>query len=445
MRRDPETAQRFRSLVKRQMEAVPAGGPDWLMSRRDQAARRLETSEPPDAVQEAWRYTRLQPLLEADMAPGPAEPISDPRVGESLPPRSEGSLLVLVNGRFAPEFSRLRPESGVTLCGLGQALSARPDGPVRALGSLSEDAGQAFSLLSSALMQDGVMVHVAPGVAVRHPVEILHLAVAAEQPRVAQPRHLILLEPGASARVVERFQAIDQPLYFNNLVVEALVGEGAALEHERLQNESPNAFHITSLYLQLQASGRYRGLTAAIGAGWSRTDLRVTFGGPGGECDLSGLYLAGDRQLTDMHLDVDHAVPGCTSRETFRGILDGRGRAVFDGRVLVREQAQKSDAQMVNANLMLSRNAEIDTKPQLEILADDVQCSHGTTVGQLDEDGVFYLRTRGLSAVQARRMLCMGFAREIIEGVHTPTLREQMEALLEARLGAASEAGDQEG
>jgi len=442
MHPDPELAERFRSLVQRQLETAPVGGPDWLALRRDQAARRLAVSEPPDSAQESWRYTRLQPLLETELVPESAQPSHDPRITEQLPARSEGSLLVLVNGRFAPELSRIRNEPGVTLSGLTQALSAEPDGPVRALGALSEDADQAFGLLSSAVMRDGVMVHVGTGVEVSSTIEILHVSVSTQQPQVAQPRHLILLEPGARARVVERFLAVDQPLYFNNLVVEARIGEGAELEHERLQNESPNAFHITTLHVEQLARSRYRGLTCALGAGWSRSELRVVFRAPDAECDLSGLYLAGDRQLTDVHLDVDHAVPGCTSRETFRGILDGRGRAVFDGRVLVREQAQKSSAQLANANLMLSRNAEIDTKPQLEILADDVQCSHGTTVGQLDDDALFYLRARGLSAAQARRMLCMGFAREILEGCRTPSLREQMEALLEARLGAAAEAGD---
>jgi Fe-S cluster assembly protein SufD len=201
-----------------------------------------------------------------------------------------------------------------------------------------------------------------------------------------------------------------------------------------VQQESSHAYHLCDLYVGLGRAACYRGVNAALGGAWSRIELHNRFSGEGATCEVDGLYVAGDGQLTDFHLDVQHSVPHCNSRENFKGILHGAGRAVFDGLIQVEVGSQKSQAHLHNANLMLSTKAEVDTKPQLVILADDVQCSHGTTVGQLDQQALFYLRSRGIDAQQARRLLCLGFAGEIIDRLETQSLRAQVESDLLRRM-----------
>ena len=248
--------------------------------------------------------------------------------------------------------------------------------------------------------------------------------------------HLVL-EAGAQASLIERYVSLGEALYCTNSVLELSLGRDAVLKHQRIQTESANAFHIAGLYLSLGAGSRYQCVTVGLGAAWARTDLNVRFAGEHAECDLQGLYLAGDRQLMDFHLDVDHRLPQCSSRENFKGILYGKGRAVFDGRVYVAKDAQRTDAAMSNRNLLLSEGAEVDTKPQLEINADDVKCSHGTTVGQIEPEQLFYLRSRGLSAPLARRMLCLGFAGEILDCLTPDALRDQVAEQVGSRLELA--------
>jgi Fe-S cluster assembly protein SufD len=313
---------------------------------------------------------------------------------------------------------------GVRAGSLRGILEADPDALEGLLNRIAGEGSHVFSALNTASLDDGFVLLVSPGQVLERPVELIHLSVGMEEPRVAQPRHLISLESGARATLVERYVSLGDSLYCTNSVAEIDLGPGAALEHSRIQTESQNAFHITGLYLRQSAQSAYSGINLGLGAAWSRTDLVVDFADRHAQCDLKGLYLAGDKQVMDYHLDVRHAVPECTSRESFKGILYGKGRAVFDGRIRVEVDAQKTDAQLSNKNLLLSRNAEVDTKPQLEIFADDVKCSHGTTVGQIEPEMLFYLRSRGISAALARRMLCLGFAGEILDALGEEPLRE---------------------
>jgi Fe-S cluster assembly protein SufD len=435
------TLERYQSLVERELAARAGGGPEWLDARRRAAADRAREVGLPHRKQEAWKYTSVEPLLQHAFVPAETRGtrLSEADLAPHLLEETAGGRIVFVNGRFEPGLSALDGAGAAQVVSLAEALSGDAQGAVQLLGSLTGAGEHVFAALNTAAMEDGALVRIPEGVSLEQPLEILHLSVASADPQVVQPRNLIVVEPGARARLVERFVSVGQPLYFNNVVDEILLGESAVLEHERLQTESPNAFHMAGLHVDQAGGSRYRCVTAALGAGWARTEVRVRFRAPGAECEVDGLYLAGDGQLVDFHLDVDHDVPGCTSRENFRGILDGRGRAVFDGRVLVQKQAQKTAAHLANANLMLSRNAEIDTKPQLEIFADDVQCSHGTTVGQLDPEALFYLRSRGLSETVARKMLSLGFAGAILERYLTDGVRRQADAVLQARLESASE------
>ncbi len=327
--------------------------------------------------------------------------------------------------------------AGVRIGGLRQILESDPDVLRERLNGVAGPDQPLFAALNTAGLDDGLVVLMDRGCQLQRPIELIHLSVGMDEPRVAQPRHVVALEANAQARLIERYLSLGDSLYCTNSVLEVSLGRDAVLEHQRIQSESANAFHIAGLYVSLGTASRYRCINVGMGAAWARTDLVVRFAGEHADCDLQGLYLAGDRQLMDFHLDVDHRLPNGSSRENFKGILYGKGRAVFDGRVHVAKDAQKTDAAMSNRNLILSEGAEVDTKPQLEINADDVKCSHGTTVGQIEPEQLFYLRSRGISAPVARRMLCLGFAAEILDVLSPEPLREQVTEQVGRRLELA--------
>jgi Fe-S cluster assembly protein SufD len=305
----------------------------------------------------------------------------------------------------------------VIIGGLHQMLASEPGRVARLLGQGAWRAADIFSELNTALIDDGIFIQVAANCAVDKPVEVVYLNISADRNVLSQPRTMVILEAGSQASIIERFTGKDESDYFFNGVTEVSLGENARLQHYRLQNESSRAHHLSRIALRQDTASHYRGFNIANGGAWSRTDISARFDGPHASCDLDGLYTVGERQYTDFHLDIVHSQPHCSSRENFRGIVFGQGRAVFDGRILVEKDAQKTDARLTNKNLMLSKLAEIDTKPQLEIHADDVKCSHGTTVGRLDPNQLFYLRSRGIDEHIARRMICLGFAEQVLTHV----------------------------
>jgi Fe-S cluster assembly protein SufD len=424
--------------VGREEMGARAAASDWLSALRERSAEAAAGMTLPDRRQEAWRYTPLSFLDKAAYRPAPEAPfdavqLSD--IEELLLDASDALRLVFVNGHLVRALgqSALLPE-GVVVASLGGGLGAVPEALQRELGQVAERRNL-FAALNGALMSDGALIQVPAGVACERPIELLHISVGLDDPAICHPRHLLVLGEGAHAKVVERYCSLGDATYFNNALVEVALQPGAELVHDRLQEESNQAQHLTDLHVRLGRGSRYRLNHVGLGAAWSRTDVRVLFEGEDAQAELNGLMLAADQQLNDVHLDVQHLVPGCASRETFKGILDGKGKVVFDGRILVARDAQKSDAELANDNLMLSRSAEVDTKPQLEIHADDVKCSHGTTVGELDPAMLFYLRSRGIPAATARQMLCQGFAEAVIAEVENAPLRARIAARLAARLG----------
>lgn len=421
------TAQRY-------IDSLPAGDGLWLTEQRREAVERLFDLGLPQSRQEAWRYTDVQGLLKQGfLTTDAAGEISDTELQQHLLAEPVAARLVFVDGLYNEELSETFSQ-GVSVSNLRSAMVKADQTVLRAVGSLSGVGQHGFEALNLATMQDGALITVAAGAKLEHPIELLHLVTQTAAGHSLRPRHLMIVQADASASLVERYLALDQVSYFNNLVFEIMLQEHASLIHQRVQQESRRAYHLSELYLELQTGSHYQGINASIGGSWSRTTIHNRFIASGANCELDGLYLVRDNQLVDYHLDVDHAVPDCASRENFKGILSGSGRAVFDGRILVQKQAQKSNAHLSNANLMLSRQAEIDTKPQLEILADDVQCSHGTTVGQLDPQALFYLRSRGLNEDQARRLLCMGFAQEILDRFETTSLRDALSETIRAQI-----------
>lgn len=440
-----DAGRRYRQLVAAHRREKSRKEPQWLDLLREAGARHFEASGFPTRRDEAWRYTSLDFLERHPFAPAsdsPFEALQQEDIEPWLLRETETARLVFVNGRYSEQLSRPGAAGArVTAGSLRERLDADAEGVRSHLGAVADPGSDAFASLNAVLMVDGAFIHVAAGGVASCPIELLHISVGMDEPAMAHPHHLVVLEEGARASLIERYVALGEAVYFNNAVMEIVLGRGAELQHDRLQEESPSAYHLAALHVAQSGDSRYRHATAAIGGAWARTGVTLSLDGERAAAELDGIYLARDRQINDVHLDVRHNVPDCASRETFKGILDGSGRAVFDGRILVERDAQRTDAALSNDNLVLSRNAEVDTKPQLEIYADDVRCSHGTTVGQLDDAMLFYLRSRGISRDTARQMLCLGFADEILNRFSTESVRERARALLGNRLALAAQAG----
>jgi Fe-S cluster assembly protein SufD len=430
--------QHYGDTLERIQPQLPGANQPWLAQQRRAAAASLQQLGFPQRRQEAWRYTSVDRLLQHAFVPAAAG-LPDIDLHAFLLPQLEAHRAVFLNGHFIPALSSLETlPAGVTVGSLKRQIECNPILPAKWLGRAAGAPGHAFSALNTAAIHDGLLIHVPQGQNVDRPIEVLHLTSAAADAVVAQSRNLLLLEDGAEATLIERFASPDGSLYFNNSLSEIILQEDARLEHVRLQEESPAAFHLHSLFVNQYAGSAYRNTGFALGGSWSRTELDIDFLGERAVAKLDGLYVTGEQQLSDVHLNIRHSVPGCQSHTNYKGLLHGRGRAVFDGRIEVKPHASKSDAHLHNANLLLSRSAEVDTKPQLEIYADDVKCSHGTTVGQLDPAQLFYLRSRGIAAGESQRLLCLGFAGEIIEQCRIAPLGEHIQEAVATRLTQAA-------
>ncbi len=389
----------------------------WLDKARAQARHALASVSLPDRKQEAWRYADLGRLYRDDyhFQADALTALQQRDLDRWIYSRDASHRLVFVNGRFVPGLStdhELR--HGVRIGSLRDALASSPALLSHWLAQSAWHQADAFAELNRALINDGVFIHVPENAVIDKPVEIVYLNTSLEKPALCQPHSVVALEPGAQARIIERFTGTAPASYFFNGITSIVLGSNARLQHYRLQHESASAHHLSRVAVRQAAASEYDGVTVATGGAWSRTEVNARFDGPRAVCNLDGLYTVGEQQYNDVHLDVVHNLPQCTSRENFKGIVFGKGRAVFDGRILVEKDAQKTDAQLSNRNLLLTPFAEVDTKPQLEIHADDVKCSHGTTVGKLDPNQLFYLRSRGIGEREARRMICLGFAEQVL-------------------------------
>ena len=421
--------------ASRYINGLPQDGGEWLLGQRQAAAQQFADLGFPHAKQEAWKYTSVEGLLKREFRIDEREQeFSEHELKPHLLPEPVAGRLVFVDGVYQAELSGSQ-DAGLTVGSLRSAMARGDHRVLSTVGTLSGIGEHGFTAFNLATLHDGAVIQVEAGARLDQPIELLHITSGNAQRQALRSRHLVMLGEAASANLIERYITLDESVScFNNLVCEIRLSKGASLHHQRVQLESAQAYHLSEVHLGLAARAHYRGVQASLGAAWSRTGIHNRFTEEGAICELDGLYLAGDGQLTDVHLDLDHGVPHCESRENFKGILHGAGKAVFDGLIQVREQAQKSSAHLHNANLMLSRRAEIDTKPQLVILADDVQCSHGTTVGQLDPQALFYLRSRGLDEQRARHLLCLGFASEVIERFSSQSLQEQLTRVIERRI-----------
>lgn len=412
--------------------------PPRVRDLREESMARFAELGFPTTRQEAWKFTNLVPIASTRFILAP--PVERKFPAKRLDPyRIEGAIeLVLVNGRLERRCSHLENlPKGLRIENLAEAWA---DPVVEAhLGRLADREQHPFVALNTALLSQGVLIHLSEGSTVEAPIHLLHVSVAGDEPRLHNPRVLIVAERNAQAAIVESWIGWGDGVSLTNAVTEIVAGDNVVLEHTKLLQESERAWHFATLEVE---GGRDSGFTShsiSLGARLARNDLRAVLAGEGASAVLNGLYLLDGDQHLDNQTVIDHAKPHGTSRELYKGILDGRSRGIFEGRIIVRPDAQKTNAKQTNNNLILSREAIANTTPQLEIYADDVKCNHGSTIGRLDDAAIFYLRARGIEAGQARAMLTWGFVRELIAPIGVAAVRERLESMLLSRLPAPGE------
>jgi Fe-S cluster assembly protein SufD len=414
------------------------GEPHWLAARRAAALANFGDKGFPTRRQEAWRFTDLRPLQCATFPPASGGGAA-PATLDAYRCAFATHRLVLVDGKVAPALSDLGAlPAGAFLASTAATLAEAPDLVAAALEESDVQGNQPFASLNAAFFADGFVLALEPGTVLDRPVEILHFATAGA-PRSHHLRNLVRLGAGSRALLLETYAGTGA--HWTNSVTALHLGEGATLHHARLQDESAEALHFAVSRARLGRQAHYRSFVLTLGGRLSRQDMLVRFDGEGAELGLDGAYLLRGEQEATNATFVDHAAPGCTTRELFKGVVADRAHGVFLGSIGVRPEAQKTDAHQLNKNLLLSRRATVDTKPELEILADDVKCSHGATVGDLDEAALFYLRTRGIAEGEARRMLIEAFAADALERVEPAALRTYLTHHLQAWLGRGEEGG----
>lgn len=415
--------------------------PSWLRDLRRGALDRFAEAGFPHRRIEEWRYTSVDSLTRIPFraAPGNGSPIPGGEADEPFVfPGEEACRLVFMDGRYAPHLSSLETLPGeIRVADLAGTLAERPELIEEHLAGSAPQAENAFAALNTAFLSDGGVVLLPPGTVLERPVHLLYLSTASPEPTRSHPRTLIVAGDGSRATVIESYVGAAGGVYFTNAVCGIVAGENAVVDHLKIQRESEEAFHLAALEVRQERGSTVHSTNLSFGARLARNDILFALEAEGARCTLDGLYLVDGERHVDNQTTVDHRTPRCGSHERYKGIMAGRARGVFNGRIIVRPDAQQTDARQSNRNLLLSDEVEIHAKPQLEIHADDVTCSHGATVGRLDDDALFYLRSRGLGAGEARMILTRAFAGEILEGVRSRSVRRRLEDVLNARLSAA--------
>ncbi|MCP5522676.1 MAG: Fe-S cluster assembly protein SufD [Verrucomicrobiales bacterium] len=430
---DPVTEQLTQAFTS-QEERLARIEPGWLVALRKAGIARFADVGLPTLRDEDWRFTNLAPLQEHRFQPTLGRPTPD-LPAEALDGLALGDLpgdrLVFVDGHHSPALSHIASHGpGVVVEPFSLAMARNADAIRITLGQHADLTKSPFVALNQACFSDGAFVRIPRGHRLDQPVHLLFVSTGRDPGIAIHPRNLLLLERDAGATIVEHYLSLADAPTLTNAVTEIVAGENARMEHIRLQDESKTSFHFGFVRLQQAANSNVAAHCISLGARLFRHEYDPSLDGPGAECVLNGLYLAKGRQLADHHMVVDHAQPNCASHEYFNGILADQSRGVFHGRILIRPGAQKTDAKQTNKNLLLSNEARANSKPQLEIYADDVKCTHGATVGQLDPEAVFYLRARGIPEETARRMLVHSFAGEITHRIQHNGLREALDEIV---------------
>jgi Fe-S cluster assembly protein SufD len=454
------------SLFQQQESGLGAASPSWVGPIRSAAIHRFAELGFPTTKNEEWKYTNVSPIAKTAFQPAA---VARREFGLGYRARDLDCVqVVFVDGSYFPELSSTGTlQAGVKVGDLARALAANQPSLEAHLARYAGFEDHAFVALNTAFMRDGAFIEISKDVAVDRPIHLVYFSTVDGQPTVTHPRNLILVGRGSQVNIIESYVGLgagnsklenrnsaSEPntsfefrassfdgggVYFTNAVTEVVAGEGAVVDYCKVQQESAQAFHVASLNFQQERSSSVTTHSIAFGSVLDREDVTTVLGGEGAESLLHGLYVISGEQHVDNHTVIDHAKPHCSSRELYKGILDGKSSGVFNGKIIVRKDAQKTDSKQSNKNLLLSENSVINTKPQLEIYADDVKCTHGATIGQIDQEAVFYLRSRGIGLEEARALLTQAFASDVIDKIRFEPLRAKLREALVARLAGKQE------
>jgi len=410
-------------------KSVPGHHLDWLRKLRQEGFARFCEFGFPTTHDEDWRFTNVAPISRTTFQLAEDTKVSPSDLKPFVIPRA-ACQLVFVNGRYVPALSSLgKLPKGVRVSSLAEAIendAARLEDRLGRYASFDRDA---FIALNTAFLADGGYVYLPRGTVVEAPVCLLYVSTGNGAPAMAHPRNLVIAEDHSQVTVVEDYVSVNSGVMFSNVVTELYAGQDAIVAHYMIEREDTQALNVSTLRIQQERNANVESHSLLLGGALVRNNVHPVLAGEGGECLINGLFIGKGRQHMDNYMLVEHAQPHCNSRQFYNGILDERAHGVFHGRIIVHKDAQKTDAKQTNRNLLLSDEAQIDTKPQLEIYADDVKCTHGATIGQVEENALFYLRSRGLDEIAARRLLLYAFASECLDRMRTGPVRTYLEAL----------------
>jgi Fe-S cluster assembly protein SufD len=410
----------------------PAFGPAWLSGMRKAAFERFRASGFPTTRDEEWRFTNVTPIADTEFAT-PSNATASLAPGALAPfvfDKAVAAQVTVVNGRVT-EIGSL--PKGVTVTTLGETVK---DAALTPIGSIAQ-AGMPFVSLNTAFFDDAVVLRIAPKAVVAEPIHVVFVTVASDAAIMASPRLIVQAGEASEVQIVESYVSVAGRQTFTNAVSEFILDERAIVDHVKIQRESTTAFHIAATFISSGRSATFSSQSISLGGRIVRNDITSVLAGEGAECTLNGLYIAQGDSVIDNHTTIDHAKAHCPSHEVYKGILGGHAKAVFNGKIIVRPDAQKTDAKQTNKALLLSDDASINTKPQLEIFADDVKCTHGAAIGQLDEDAMFYLRARGIAFVDARNIMIHAFAGQVLDQIKIVAVRERVERVMSEQLELA--------
>ncbi|MGA7837139.1 MAG: Fe-S cluster assembly protein SufD [Ignavibacteriaceae bacterium] len=389
----------------------------------------------PNTRDEEWKYTNISPLLKYNFKPSlEKQDVKQEQVNKYLFDELEHSLLVFVNGHFDAGLSRIKHlPKGVSAGSIADAIKEKSPVVEKHFGKYADYKNQIFTALSTAYTKDGAFIYVPDGKVVEEAIHILFLTTESDENILTQPRNLFVAGKNSQVKIIEHYASLGENIYFTNSVTEIFADENSIIDHVKLQEENKKSFHVARMEIDQEKNSNFSSHAISLGGDIARNDFNSRFNDEGGECMMNGLFLTDGTQLFDTHSLIDHAKPHCNSHEHYKGILDDKSRGVFNGKVIVRQDAQKTNAFQENNNIILSDDALINTKPQLEIFADDVKCSHGATIGQLDEEAMFYLKSRGIGEETSKSILIHAFASDVIKSIKIKAIKDYVEKILSNR------------
>jgi Fe-S cluster assembly protein SufD len=414
---------------------APGKDQPWLRELREKAFARFCETGFPTTHDEDWRFTNVSPIAKTSFRLAVGETLPSIEQVEPFFVHGAACQLVFVNGKFAEALSSIgNLPSGVRVSSLAAQISRDPAALQPHLGRYLNIDRDAFSALNTAFLEDGACVHIRRGTVIHDPICFLYISTSSETPFMSYPRNLIVAENETQATIVEDYVSFGESPAFCNTATELFAGDNAAISHYMIEREHKQAFNISTLRIEQGRSANVSSHSVLLGGGLVRNNVHPVLAGEGSECLINGLFIGNGQQHLDNYMLVEHASPHCASRQFYNGILDDQAHGVFHGRIIVHKDAQKTDAKQTNRNLLLSDDARIDTKPQLEIYADDVKCTHGATIGQIEENALFYLRSRGIDEISARKLLLLAFANECLDRMAANPAREHVERLINEHL-----------